>query len=151
MALCREALPWTLVPSMAIVPRRTRPAAWASRSTCDEDVGEGVEVDLAESADGAEVGPVVADDGQEGEVAFAGQGDLAAGEDADAVGVEQQTGHHGGIEGRGAAGLVLVEGIDPGEVEVGDDIEEEEDEVVLRELGGGGVGLLGVGFGVQGR
>ena len=33
-------------------------------------------VDLAEVADGAEVGAVVADDGQEGQIAFAGRGDL---------------------------------------------------------------------------
>ena len=95
-------------------------------------------------------GRSVADDGQERQVAFAGPGDLAAGEDADAVGVEEQTDHHGGIERRGAAGLVLVDGMDRGEIELGDDIEEEEDEVILRELGGRGVGLVGVEFGGPG-
>ena len=112
-----------------------------------EHIGEGVEVVLAEEADGAEVGAVGADDGQEGEVALAGQGDLSAGEDADAVGVQEQAGHQGGVEGRGAAGLVLVAGVELGEVEPGDDIEEEEDQVILRELGGGCVGLVGVGLG----
>ena len=34
IALCREALPWTLVLSMAIVPRRTKPAAFARQRTC---------------------------------------------------------------------------------------------------------------------
>jgi hypothetical protein len=34
--------------------------------------------------------------------------------------------------------------MDPREIERGDDIDQEEHEVVLRELGGGGVGLLGV-------
>jgi hypothetical protein len=40
--------------------------------------------------------------------------------------------------------------VDLGEVEPGDDIEEEEDQVILRELGGGCVGLVGVGLGVPG-
>jgi len=51
-----------------------------------------------------------------------------------------------GSNGGGAAGLVLVDGMDRREIELGDDIEQEEDEVILRELGGGGVGLLGVEF-----
>jgi len=40
--------------------------------------------------------------------------------------------------------------MDLGEVELGDGIEEEEDEVILRELGGGRVGLLRIEFGVPG-
>src|ERR1700682_4641948 len=95
-------------------------------------------------------GQVGADDGQERQVAFTSLSDLAAGKDADAVGVEEQADHHGRIERRGAAGFVLVEGMDRGEIEPGDDIEEEEDEVILRELGGGGVGLLGVEIGGPG-
>ena len=34
------------------------------------------------------------------------------------------------------------------EIELGDDIQEEEDEVILWELGGGGVGLVGITFGI---
>src|SRR5271166_1161356 len=99
---------------------------------------------LAEEADSTEVGAILPDDGQEGQVALTGPGNLSAGEDADAIGIQQQTDHHDGIEGRGAAGLVLVGGMDPREIERGDDIDQEEHEVVLRELGGGGVGPLGV-------
>ena len=55
-----------------------------------------------------------------------------------------------GSKGGGAAGLVLVAGMDRGEIERGDDIEEKEDEVILRELGSGGVGLLGVEIGGPG-
>jgi len=40
--------------------------------------------------------------------------------------------------------------MDRSEIELGYDIEEEEDEVILRELGGGSVGLLGVEFGGPG-
>ena len=40
--------------------------------------------------------------------------------------------------------------MDPGEVEPGDDIDEEEDEVILRKSGGRGMGLLGVEFGAPG-
>ena len=42
---------------------------------------------VAEVADGAEVGSLVADDGQEGEIALTG-GDPAIGEDADAVAID---------------------------------------------------------------
>jgi hypothetical protein len=42
----------------------------------------------------------------------------------------------------------LVEGVDRREIELGDDIQEEEDEVILWELGGGGVGLVGITFGI---
>src|SRR5271166_2202929 len=99
---------------------------------------------LAEEADSTEVGAILPDDGQEGQVALTRPGNLSAGEDADAIGIQEQTDHHDGIEGRGAAGLVLVGGMDPREIERGDDIDQEEHEVVLRELGGGGVGPLGV-------
>ena len=58
-----------------------------------------------------------------------GPGDLAAGEDPDTIGIEEQTDHHGRIEGRGAAGLVLVGGMDLGEIELGDNIDQEEDQV----------------------
>jgi hypothetical protein len=40
--------------------------------------------------------------------------------------------------------------MDRSEIELGYDIEEEEDEVILRELGGGSVGLLSVEFGGPG-
>jgi hypothetical protein len=42
----------------------------------------------------------------------------------------------------------LVEGVDRREIELGDDIQEEEDEVILWELGGGGVGLVGITVGI---
>ena len=81
------------------------------------------QVDLAEIADGAEVGPIGADDGAEGQVAFTGGGDLAAGADAHGIGIDQQGDHHGHVEGRLAAqflGVILVEG---SEVELGDEID----------------------------
>src|SRR3954453_18262637 len=53
-----------------------------------------------------------------------------------------------GSNGGGATGLVLVRGMDPGEIEPGDDIDQEEDQVILRELGGRGAGLLSVELGV---
>jgi hypothetical protein len=85
----------------------------------EKQVGKGVEVLLAEVADGAEVGAVVADNGQEGQVAFAGAGDLAAGVDADRVGVDQQAHQQGGIKGRLAAGFHLVGGVEGVQVEPG--------------------------------
>ena len=71
-----------------------------------------------------------------------GLGDLSAGEDADAIGIQEQTGHHGRIEGRGVAGLVLVGGMDAEKVELGDDIDQVEDQVIVRELGGRRVACL---------
>ena len=50
----------------------------------------------------------------------------------------------------GRRGSRLGRGHGSGEIELGDDIEEEEDEVILRELGGRGVGLVGVEFGGPG-
>lgn len=40
--------------------------------------------------------------------------------------------------------------MDRGEIELGDDVDEEEDQVIVRQLGGRGVGLLGVEFGSPG-
>jgi hypothetical protein len=96
------------------------------------------------------VGAVVADDGQEGEVALAGLGDLAAGVDADAVGVQEQADEQGGIVGRLAAGLALIGSVEGVEVELGDGVQEEEDEVALRQAVGGAKGLGGVGLGIPG-
>ena len=88
-------------------------------------------MDLPEVTDGAEVGTFRADDGQKSEVALAGEGDLAAGEDADGVGVEEKGGHHTWVVGRGAALLHLIGGVETRQVELGDDVKEEEDEVAL--------------------
>jgi hypothetical protein len=87
---------------------------------------------------------------QERRVALTGLDDLSAGGDADARGIQEQTGHHGGIEGRSAAGLVLVGGMDLGETGRGEDIDQEEYQVIVRELGGRRVGLLGIEFGCPG-
>lgn len=85
--------------ALALAATRRARRASGQFDSLDEEVGEGVEVGLAEVADGAGVGAVVADDGEEGGVAFAGEGDLAGGEDADAVGVDEQSEEHGGVEG----------------------------------------------------
>ena len=73
--------------------------------------------------------------------------DLAAGADAQAVGIQQQGDHHPGVEGGLAAKLALIMGEDRGEVECGDGVEEEVDEVALGEpvVGRGWeeVGLVG--------
>ena len=61
------------------------------------------QVDLAKIADGAEVRRIIADNGSESQIAFAGGRDLAAGADAHGVGVDQERHHHGDVEGRLAA------------------------------------------------
>ena len=54
------------------------------------------------SPEDPKIGPLIPDDGQERQVgAYSGLGDLPAGEDADAIAIQQQTDHHGRIEGPG--------------------------------------------------
>ena len=144
MALCRDALAAELGAVEGQVAQLDHAQFAGDPQHLDEQIGEALPVDLAEVADGAEVGPVVADDGQEGEIAFAGSGDLAAGEDADAIAIEQQGGHHGDIEGRGAAGLPLVVGVEGVQVELGDQFDQEEDQIVLRKDVGGNQRSAGV-------
>src|SRR5215469_3288814 len=67
--------------------------------------------------------------------AFAGAGDFATGIDADAIGIQEQTGHQGRVKRGSAAKFLLVGGRDGGEVELGHEIEEEKNEVVFRKLG----------------
>ena len=64
-----------------------------------------------------------------GQVALTGLADLSAGGDADAVGVEEQAGPHGGIEGRGTTGLASVGGWIREGSSNGDYIEQGEDQV----------------------
>ena len=116
----------------------------------DEHVDEGLEVVLAEQADGAKIGPLIPDDGQERQVALTAWAIFRLEKNADAIAIQQQTDPHGRIEGRGAAGLVLVGGMDLGKIELGDDVDQEADQVILRELGGRCVGLVGVTFGCPG-
>ncbi len=118
MALCREAWPVNLLPSKDRLPRLDHTRLSRQLQHLHEQRTQKMQVFLAEVADGAEVGAVVADDGQEGEVAFAGLGDLAAGIDADAIGVEQQTNEHRGVEGRLAARLHFVGGVEGVQIEL---------------------------------
>src|SRR6202050_1863687 len=115
-----------------------------------EQLGQKLQVPLAEIADRAEIGAIIADDGQEGEIPLAGLGDLAAGIDTDAVGVEQQTDEHGGFEGWLAARLHFVGGVEGVQVELGYDIQEEEDEIVFGKPVSWAEGLLGISLGVPG-
>jgi hypothetical protein len=114
----------------------------------EKQVREAFEVPLAEVADGAEIGAIVADDDQEGQVALAGGRDLPAGVDADGVGVEPEANEQGGVEGGLAAGLDLVGGVEGVKVELGNEVQKEEDEVPFGEAARGGERLLGVGCGV---
>ena len=83
---------------------------------------------------------------------IAGCGDPPAGEDADAVAIGQQGGHHGDIEGRGASGLPFVVGVEGGQVELGDQLDQEKDQVVLGKNLGRGKDLMRIGFwGFHGR
>ena len=90
-------------------------------------------MDLAEVADGAEVGDVVADDDAAGDVGVAAAHDLARGAGAGGVAIEQQRDHHPGMERRLAPEFALVVGEDGREVDGGDGIEEEVDQVVFGE------------------
>src|SRR4051812_28206990 len=112
--------------TIAATPRTSGDRPTLRKWDRGEGAGQHPEVFLAEVADGAEVGALRADKGQEGEVAFTGQCDLAAGEDADGVGVEQEGGHHARVVGRGTAFLHFIGGVEARQVEMGDDVEQEE-------------------------
>ena len=99
----------------------------------DEEGFEPGQVDLAEVADGAEVGGVLADDGAAGDVGLAPPHDPPRGPGAGGVAVQEQGDHHPGVERRLAAELAFVMGEDGREVERGDGIGEEVDEVALGE------------------
>ena len=99
----------------------------------DEEGLQPSQVDLAEVADGAEVGDVVADDDAAGDVDVAPPHDLPRGSRAGGVAVQQQCDHHPGMERRLTAKLPLVVGEDGREVESGDGVEEEVDEVAFGE------------------
>jgi hypothetical protein len=88
---------------------------------------------LAEVADRAEVGDVVADDDAAGDIDLAASHDLARGAGAGGVAIQQETDHHAGVEGRLAAGLSLVVGKEGCEVEGGHGVEQEVDQVILGE------------------
>src|SRR5262249_45298771 len=120
------------------------------REDFQEQVFEPFAVYSAEVTDGAEVGAVVPDDGQEGEIALTGGRDLAAGDDADAGAVDQQGGHHDEIIRWCATGLALVVSVEGVQVELRDQFDEEEDQIVLREDFGGDQGLLGILLGLPG-
>ena len=105
---------------------------------------------LAEIADRAKVRPVVADDRQKGQIAFAGQGDLAAGKHAHAVGIEQQADHHRRIEGRGASGFVLIGRIEAAQIQLRHGIEQEEDQVALGQLRRRAMRVLLIALGLPG-
>jgi Phosphoinositide phospholipase C, Ca2+-dependent len=92
----------------------------------------GAAVNLAEIADGAEIGWRVADDRWEGQVAFARRSDLAAGGDAHRIGVDQQRHHHGDIKGRLATQLAGIMLVQRRQIQLGDDVQQEKHQVVFR-------------------
>jgi hypothetical protein len=79
----------------------------------DKHADKGIQVELAEIADRAKVRTILPNNGEEGQIAFAGQGNLAAGENADAVAIEQQTHHLGRVKWRGAPSFILVVAVEP--------------------------------------
>jgi hypothetical protein len=113
----------------------------------DKEGFQSSQVDLAEVADGAEVGDVLADDDAAGDIDVASPHDPPRGAGAGGVAVQQQRDHHPGLEWGLTAKFPLVMGEDRREVEGGDGVQEEVDEVAFREpvVGRGWeeVGLVG--------
>ena len=83
-------------------------------------------------ADGAKVGLVIADNGQECEIAFTGHRDLAAGKHADAIRVDQKCGHHLDMKRRLSASVRGIKAVERTQIELRDEVEQEEHEIVLR-------------------
>ena len=77
-----------------------------------KDIFERLKMELAKITDRAKVRTLRPHNGDKGQVAFAGQGDLAAREHPHTVGIQQQTDHHRRIVGGGAPGFVLIRRIE---------------------------------------
>ena len=77
-----------------------------------KDVCERLQMLLPEIADRPKVRTLRAHDGEEGQIAFAGQGNLAARKHPHAVGIEQQAHHHCRLEWGGASGFGFIGGIE---------------------------------------
>jgi hypothetical protein len=77
-----------------------------------QDVLERLQRLLPEIAARPKVRTLRAHDGEEGQMAFAGQGHLAARKHAHAVRIEQQAHHHRRIERRGASRFGFIGGIE---------------------------------------
>ncbi len=97
----------------------------------NEEGFETSQVNLAKVADGAEVGDVLADNDAAGDIDVTSPHDLPRGPRAGGVAVQEQSDHHSGMEWRLAAKLAFVMGENGREVERGDGVEEEVDEVTL--------------------
>src|SRR6266404_5173795 len=94
-----------------------------------------LQMERAKIADRAKVWTVLPYNGDEGEVALAGQGDLAARKHPHTVGIEQEADHHGWVKRRRATGFLLIGGVEALQAQLGHDIEQEEDSIALRQLG----------------
>ena len=112
IALCRDALPWIFVPSVATLPNCTSWPPKPEAHHLDKHLFEGLQMLLAKIADGPEVWTFLPHNRHECEIAFAGPRDLPARKHPDAVGIEQQTDHHGGIKRGGASRFRLIGGIE---------------------------------------
>src|SRR5438270_370842 len=100
---------------LGTLPRRFWPVRWRFASQTyhrDKHVDECFQMQLTEVADRAEVRTVLAHNGHESQVAFAGQRNLAAGKHPHTIRIQQQADHHRRIERWGTARFVLVGGIE---------------------------------------
>ena len=73
---------------------------------------ERLQMQLAKITDGAKVRTLRPHNGDKGQIAFAGQGNLPARKHPDAVGIKQQADHHRRVVGWGAPGFVLIRRIE---------------------------------------
>src|SRR6266436_7326536 len=105
---------------------------------------------LTEVADRAEVRTVLAYDGQESQVAFAGQCNLAAGKHPHTVRIQQQADHHRRIERWGTTRFVLVGGIEAASTQPGHGIDQQKDQVALGQFGRRAMRLLPIALGLPG-
>src|SRR5205085_5460472 len=103
---------------------------------------------LPEIADRPKVRALGAHDGEEGQIAFAGQGELAARKYPHAVRIQQQADHHRRVKRGRASGFVLIGRIETAQVQPRYRIEQEEGQIALRQLGVRAMGLLPVALGL---
>src|SRR5215470_2411345 len=73
--------------------------------------------------------------GDKRQVALAGLGDLAARKHPHAIGVQQQADHHRWLKRGSPPGFILIRRIEPAQIQLWHQIEQEEDHIALRQFG----------------
>ena len=102
----------------------------------------------AKIAEGAKVRALRPHHGHERQIPLARLRDLPARKHPHAGGIEQQARHHRGVKRWGTTGFLLIERIETAHIQLGHRIQQDEDQIALRQLGLRAMGLLSIALGL---